>query len=611
METEVAAQLQGMGAIVTPEGIGFRVWAPNAKEVRVFGTFNKWNKRRKSEFVLEPEEHGYWYGFVEDAKPEDEYKFIVKSSSGHLLYRNDPYARKLTNSSGNGIIYDPNSFEWGSDEFTLQSWNQLVIYEMHIGTFHVKEEGKPGTFESAIEKLPYLQELGINAIELMPTAEFPGDFSWGYNPAHPFAVEEAYGGPNALKAFIKAAHEHGIGVIMDVVYNHFGPSDIDLWEFDGWSENGGGGIYFYNDERSETPWGATRPDYGRPEVQQYLRDNALMWLEEFHVDGLRLDGTMFMRSRDGGYSHVPDLDIPEAWEFLRNLNNEINAKYPNKLIIAEDLQDNEWLTKPHHEGGAGFGSQWWAGFVHPVRKEIITMEDEHRNLDLIAACIQFPPDRAFKRVIYTESHDEVANGKSRVAEEIKPGEADSYFSKKRSTLGAGLVFTSPGIPMIFQGQEFLEDRYFSDTEPLNWKKEDAFSGINQLYKDLITIRLNRYGYSKGLTGGNVQIYHQNNDGKVLAYQRWESGEPGDVVVVVANFSNETKSDYVIGLPQSGIWKVRFNSDWDGYDQEFTNETLPEVGADKGETDGMPYYGRFALGPYAMLILSQEPKKKKK
>ncbi|MEQ9442637.1 MAG: alpha-amylase family glycosyl hydrolase [Cyclobacteriaceae bacterium] len=605
---QVITRLPGMGALVSEDGTGFRVWAPNAKEVRLTGTFNHWKKRKKQEFILEAEEQGFWYGFVPDATAGDEYKFIVKSASNKLLFRNDPYARLLTNSDGNSIIYDTEGFDWQDDQFQLNSWNQLAIYELHIGTFHVTEDGKPGTFESAIEKLPYLRDLGINVIELMPTAEFPGDFSWGYNPSYPFSVEEAYGGPDALKAFIKAAHEHGIGIILDVVYNHFGPSDIDLWEFDGWSENGGGGIYFYNDDRSHTPWGNTRPDYGRPEVQQYLRDNALMWLEEFHMDGLRLDGTMFMRSRDGGYSHIPDLDIPEAWEFIRKLNNEIGAKYPNKLIIAEDLQDNHWLTKPHFEGGAGFGSQWWAGFVHPIREAIITMDDAHRDLEVVASCIRFPADEAFRRVIYTESHDEVANGKSRVAEEIKPGESDSYYSKKRSTLGAGLVFTSPGIPMIFQGQELLEDRYFSDTEPLRWEKQDAFSGITQLYRDLISIRLNRFGYSQGLTGGNVQVYHINNVDKVLAFQRWESGESGDVVVVVANFANQTRTDYVIGLPQSGLWKVRFNSDWNGYDPEFTNETLPEVGADKGMTDGMPFYGRFTLGPYAMLILSQEPKK---
>ncbi|WKN43216.1 alpha-amylase family glycosyl hydrolase [Tunicatimonas pelagia] len=599
---KTAEKLAGMGAIPTSEGVAFRVWAPNAQAVRVTGIFCDWNQEGPS---LEAEENGYWYAFVPKASVGDEYKFLIQSPQDDWLYRNDPYARQLTNSDGNSIIYDSSRFNWQDDSFELPPWNQCIIYEMHIGTFHVTEEGQPGTFASAIEKLPYLKDLGVNVIELMPTAEFPGDYSWGYNPAYPFAVEEAYGGPNALKELVRAAHEHGIGVILDVVYNHFGPTDIDLWRFDGWSENDGGGIYFYNDNRADTPWGSTRPDYGRAEVRNYLRDNALMWLEDFRMDGLRLDGTMFMRSQDGGYSHVADLDIPEAWDFFRDLNNEISTKYPNKLIIAEDLQDEEALTKPHFEGGAGFGSQWWAGFVHPVRKAIITMDDTNRDMETVANCVNIPTEQAFRRVIYTESHDEVANGKSRVAEEIKPGEADSFYSKKRSTLGAGLVFTAAGIPMMFQGQEFLEDRYFSDTEPLQWVKQDVFTGITQLYRDLITLRLNRFGHSKGLTGSNTQIIHLNNEGKVIAYQRWETGEPGDTVMVVANFSSEHHIGYTIGMPNLGLWKVRFNSDWEGYDRDFTNQNLPSVEGQEGETDGMPCYGLFDLPAYTMLVLSQD------
>ena len=594
-------KLDGMGAIVSGEGTGFRVWAPNAQGVKVIGSFNDWNE---DGFNLESEEQGYWYGFAPSAQAGHEYKFLIQTQDGDWLYRNDPYARLLTNSDGISIIYDPESFNWEDQQFEFATWNQLVIYEMHIGTFNVTEEGEPGNFDTAAKKLLYLKELGVNTIELMPVGEFPGDISWGYNPAHPFSVEVAYGGPDTFKAFIQAAHNHGIGIILDVVYNHFGPSDIDLWRFDGWSKNEGGGIYFYNDERADTPWGSTRPDYGRPEVRQYLRDNAMMWLDEFRIDGLRLDGTMFMRSIDGGYSQVPDLDIPEAWDFFRSLNNEIGAKYPKKLIIAEDLQDNEWLTKPHFEGGGGFDSQWWAGFVHPIRRAIISMDDTDRDMNTVAGCLDIPAKEAFKRIIYTESHDEVANGKARVAEEIKPGEADSFYSKKRSTLGAGLVFTTAGIPMMFQGQEFLEDRFFSDTEPLRWGKEDEFSGIAQLYRDLITLRVNRYGQSKGLTGSHTQIIRVNNDDKVLAFQRWDTAEQGDTVFVVANFSGQTKSGYSIGLPQAGSWKVRFNSDWEGYDEDFTNETLPEVSAEEGENDGMPYYGLFNLAPYSMLILSQ-------
>jgi 1,4-alpha-glucan branching enzyme len=170
-------------------------------------------------------------------------------------------------------------------------------------------------------------------------AEFGGDFSWGYNPAHIFAVESSYGGPQGFKEFVKAAHKIGLGVILDVVYNHFRPCDLNLWQFDGWNENGLGGIYFYNDWRCETPWGNTRPDYGRGEVRKFIRDNAMMWLEEYHVDGLRMDMTLYIRSVH------PGADLPDGWSLAQWLNSEVNRHFPGRITIAEDLQHNEWLTK--------------------------------------------------------------------------------------------------------------------------------------------------------------------------------------------------------------------------------------------------------------------------
>lgn len=275
----------GMGALTHESGVFFRVWAPNAKSINVVGTFNEW---RDGLNALEHEENGYWGGNVLNAKVGDEYKYVLDTALGKL-HRNDPYAKQMTNSIGNSIIYDSNAFDWGDDNFQMPSWNNLIIYELHAGTFNVKEAGKPGDFYGVIEKLDYLKELGINSIEVMPPFEFPGDFSWGYNPAYPFSIESVYGGADAFKALVKAAHKRGIAVILDVVYNHFGPSDMDIWQFDGWNENNMGGIYFYNDWRATTPWGDTRPDYGRPEVRQYIRDNAIMWIEEFRVDGLRMD----------------------------------------------------------------------------------------------------------------------------------------------------------------------------------------------------------------------------------------------------------------------------------------------------------------------------------
>ena len=201
----------------------------------------------------------------------------------------------------------------------------------------------------------------------------------------------------AFKRFVKRAHQQGIAVILDVVYNHLGPSDLDMWQFDGWSENKRGGIYFYNDDRAHTPWGDTRPAYGHGEVRQYLRDNVFMWLEEYHVDGLRFDGTVYIRTVHGS----SDQDLPEGWSLLPWLNGQITQHFRGRITIAEDLQNNPWLTKDIGAGGAGFGAQWDANFVHPIRQAVITPEDAQRSLLAIrdALCYRYNDD-AFARVIH-------------------------------------------------------------------------------------------------------------------------------------------------------------------------------------------------------------------
>jgi 1,4-alpha-glucan branching enzyme len=487
----------------------------------------------------------------------------------------------------------------------MPPWNELVIYEMHVGTFNTPQRDMPGNFKSAIKKIPYLKELGINAIEIMPPMEFPGDYSWGYNPAYPFAVESSYGSSKEFKALVNEAHKAGIAVILDVVYNHFGPDDMDIWQFDGWKEGEYGGIYFYNDRRAETPWGNTRPDYGRDEVRMYLRDNAVMWLEEFHIDGLRMDATAFIRNVKG-LNDSPSNDIEEGWSFMQWINEEVNNAFPGRITIAEDLCNNAWITKTIGEGGAGFGSQWDNSFANEIRANIITNDDNLRDMDTIANQIKkHIDDDITSRVIYTESHDEIANGKARVPEEIWPGNVDNWFSRKRSVLGAALVLTSAGIPMIFQGQEFLEDRWFYDKDPLDWNLANQYAGLVNLYKTLIELRKNATGTTRGLTGQHVEVHHVNNNEKVVAFHRWFNGGAKDSVIVVFNFCNKELNNYVVGVPSGGKWKVRFNSDWKGFDEEFTDNYTGEPKASEGETDGMSHYISLSIGPYSVLILSQD------
>jgi len=587
-----------MGATPNPAGVGFRVWAPNASGVSVIGSFNDWDGGRHP---LQAEGNGNWFADVPGARAGDSYKFQLQTGQGELK-RIDPYAREVTGSAGDAVVHDT-GFDWEKDSFQIAPWNELVVYELHVGTFNdEQEDGAAARFDSIAGRLGHLKKLGVNAIQIMPVGEFAGDRSWGYNPAHIFSVELSYGGPLAFKKFVQRAHREGIAVILDVVYNHLGPGDLDLWQFDGWSENDAGGIYFYNDERSHTPWGETRPNYGCGEVRQFISDNVFMWLGEYHLDGLRYDCTQFIRSVDGSL----DNDLPEGWSLLQWLNEQISQQFPGRLTIAEDLQNNSWLTRSVGGGGAGFGSQWDANFVHPIRQAVITPDDQERSLAAIrdALCYRYNDD-AFDRVIYSESHDEVANGKSRVPQEINPGDPTGWYAQKRSTLAAALVFTAPGIPMLFQGQEFLEGEWFRDTVPLDWDQRDEYRGIVRLYRDLIHLRLNRGGFTRGLCGQFTQVQHLNEDAKVLAFHRWDRGGAGDDVVVVANFSGEPRDDYQIGFPAPGTWKLRFNSDWQGYSEVFEGHASFDAAAQPGECDGLPSHGALSLGPYSVLIFSQE------
>lgn len=586
------ARWDGMGAIVGEGGVAFRVWAPHATSVSVMGDFNDWSQ---DAHPLASEENGYWYALVPEASVGQQYKFWL-TNGDHAFGRIDPYAREVTNSVGNGVIHDHGRYDWEGDSANCPPHNTLVIYEMHVGSFS-KGEGEVGRFDDVVGRLEYLRELGVNAIQVMPVTEFAGDRSWGYNPAHIFAVESAYGGPDAYKNLIKEAHRHGLAVIQDVVYNHFGPSDLDLWQFDGWTENDKGGIYFYNDDRSATPWGDTRPDYGREEVRRFIRDNALMWLRDYHVDGLRLDMTPYMYRSDGG-------EIPEGWSLMRWITDSIRDEFPGRITIAEDLHGLDAITSSAPEG-AGFHSQWDAEFVHPVRAALTVADDAHRSVPAIAAAVGHSYGDAFSRVIYTESHDEVANGKARVPQEIEPENATGWPAQKRSTVGAALVMTSPGIPMIFQGQESLEGGWFRDDVPLDWRRTSDFRGIINLYCDLITLRQNRWGHSRGLQGHGLNVFHANDEDNLIAFQRWEEHGPGDDVVVVVNLSADAYTDYRIGMPSPGLWKLRFNSDSNDYSALFGDTDSFDLTAFEEEQDGLPCHANVTIAPYSALIYSQD------
>jgi 1,4-alpha-glucan branching enzyme len=575
-----------LGATPYPGGTTFRVWAPHATAVSVVGDWNNFDATKNP---LALGAGGIWSADVAGVSVGAQYRYSL-TANGTTVLHIDPYAQRTTGSKGNGIVDDPRAYPWQND-FRAAPANQQVIYELHVGSFN-NPAGTIGNFDQVRAKMDYLADLGVTAIEIMPPAEFPGANSWGYNPALPMAVETTYGGPDALRALIDAAHARGIAVLIDVVYNHFGRGDLtsSLWCFDG-DCLGAGGIYFYTDTRQSTPWGP-RPDYGRPEVRQFIVDSAVEWLRDFRADGLRWDSTINIRQING-------VDNADGWRVLNDAMAAAHALRPDSIHVAEDFADYDRVTAPQTAGGLGFDTQWDGDFFHPVDAAIITAQDSSRSMPAIAGALSHRlSGRATARVVYTEDHDEVANGKQRIPEMISPGNAGSLAARKRSTLGAALVFTAPGIPMIFMGQEFLTNGTFANTPPLDWSKTTTYAGILAMYRDLIRLRRTL----PGLAGENIQVHHVNDAAKVIAYRRWN--QTGDDVIVVANFANRAFTSYVVGFPRAGIWHVRFQGDARSYSADFGDASAADVTATATARDGLPASGAVMLGPWSAIILSQ-------
>jgi 1,4-alpha-glucan branching enzyme len=464
-----------------------------------------------------------------------------------------------------------------------------VVYELHLGTFNPPAGTVAGTFATAEQKLDYLAALGVNMIEVMPPVEWPSTTSWGYSPDFVFAIQHSYGTPDDARHFVDAAHARGIGVIIDIVHNHYSGKDQPLNCWDGECPSTmQRGVWFYADPaKATTPWGP-RPDFSRPEVQQYIQDNALMFLDEYRCDGLRWDSVSNIRGLNNGAT-----DNPDGRTMLEGIMKTIHAQFPNSLMVAEDLATIDFVT-----GNLGFDTQWDAAFFHPIDDTVIAAADSSRSMPSIASAITHKyNNKALQRVVYSEDHDEVANGRSRIPEMISPGNAGSLAARKRSTLAAAMVMTSPGVPMIFMGQEFLENGHFSDTIALDWTKVTTYGPILQLYTDLIRLRRNLDGNTAGLKGEQVATFHVNDTAKVIAYQR-------DNVVVLANFSQKAFTGYQIGLPTAGTWHVRFNSDDQKYSADFGGTVQGDVTTVAGTRDGFAQSGTVALAPYGVLILSQ-------
>jgi len=569
-----------MGAsVVAGGGATFRVWAPRAQAVHVLGDFNDWRRDDASLLVRHDDR---WAGFFERAKDGDEYMFFVEgeASSGQ---KRDPYARELTPEwpDSHCVVRDPSRYRWRDSDFRTPPFHEFVIYQLHVGAFDGPDRThRVAKFLDTALRVEHLARLGINAVQLLPVVEFQTTFSLGYNGtdyfspemdygihsaaelqryldrvnplfekrgAPPVTVAEATGAMNQLKVLIDLLHVWGIAVILDVVYNHAGG------DFDEKS------IYFFDRQRddslyfSKDGWaGGLVFAFRKPEVRQFLVDNARYWLTEFHFDGLR-------------YDEVSVIDhTGHAWDFCQDLTRSVRHAKPEALQNAEYWPVNSWVVKSIDEGGAGFDTTQHDALRIAVRDALREAAFGHPRMTAIADALHLHGfTHAWQTVPCTENHDRVLRDRDdRIARLADPSNPRSWYARSRSRVAMALTLLGPGIPMLFMGQELLEEKPWSDTRDestLVWWGgiDDGDVHVTNFFRftsELLAMRRRL----PALRSARARILHAHDDTCVLAFHR-------DEVVIIASLDNVTFPSYRLPFPAPGEWREVFNSDaYDDY-----------------------------------------------
>jgi 1,4-alpha-glucan branching enzyme len=584
------------GATPYEGGVEFRVWAPNAKAVAVIGEAAGTAPGRR-ELAAEPGT-GMFSARIDGARAGQRYRYAITTQDGAEVTRLDPRARGIADNES--VIVDPRSYVWKTKAFTPTTRDAAVVYEMHIGSFHAPGGTNSGTFVTALDKLDSLADLGVSTIELMPVNGH-GGHGWGYGPQQWFAPHAAYGSPDELRRFVDEAHARGISVVLDVVYNHYdGWAGAPLRCFDGTCPGTSAGVYFFEqDPYRRTPWGP-RPNFAKKEVADFLTDNVFAWTTEYRLDGFRQDSVSNIRALDGQGS------VPGGVDLLKRMNEVTLAARPGALLVAEDLKGQASITAAQDAGGLGFATQWDGGFHWAVTAAATAGTDDARNIGSVRdALLGSYNGDAMQRLLYVESHDTAGNDGARLPARIDAADHSSYAARKRAMLAAGVLLTAPGVPMLFMGQEMLEDiKFIPQPTPLDWSKATSNSAVRAFYKDMIRLRRDLDGVSGGLRGKNIAVSHINdaNGNKVLVYRRWNKG--GDDVMVVVNFSAKKYARYDVGVPGTGTWQARVDSDATKYGSDFGTATNTAVTVMATPRDGLAATAALTLGPYAVVVLTR-------
>jgi 1,4-alpha-glucan branching enzyme len=555
-------------------GVHFAVWAPNAQRVSVIGDFNRWDGRTHVMRKLIPS--GVWEMFIPDLADGMPYKYEVRTHAGHLLQKADPYARRFEvppNSAS--VIWSDGGHRWGDSDWiqdreSFGAWHDrpMSIYEVHLGSWRrVPEEGyRSLTYrELATTMVPYVREMGYTHIELMPVLEHPFTGSWGYQVIGFFAPTSRFGTPDDFRYFVDECHRHGLGVILDWVPGHFPKDEHGLAHFDGTA------LYEHADPRQgeHREWGTLVFNYGRNEVRSFLFSSALFWLEEFHLDGLRVDAVASMLYLD--YSRNEGEWIPnqfggrenlEAVSFVQQLNTITHGMVPGTITVAEESTAWPAVSRPVYVGGLGFSYKWNMGWMHDMLqyvKEDPVHRRWHHNKITFSMLYAFT-----ENFILPFSHDEVVHGKRAMLDKM-PGD----LWQKHATLRTlyGYMFGHPGKKLMFMGCEFGQWREWNCEESLDWHllEEPMHTGLARWVRELNAIyqrepSLHQVDFEGA---GFTWIDCNDNENSVISLIR-RARNPEDFTVMVANFTPVPRPDYRVGVPAGGWYRELLNSDAESY-----------------------------------------------
>lgn len=614
-----------MGANLIADGATFRAWAPNAQAVYVIGEFN--NRVRNDTSLLNRQPNGYWMGFIPGVRDRHRYKFYV-IGNGSEGPKRDPYARELDTPFPSDCIVRKPDFPWHESGFVTPQFHNFVIYQLHVGTFFTPNlPAKGGTFLDVARKIPHLVSLGITAIQLLPIQEFQTEFSLGYNgtdyfspemdfavtdvdlPAYvnhlnelldarqqrKYSIEALRGEMNQLKALIDLCHVYGLAVILDVVYNHAGGEfgAESLYFFDRQSfENGGNNNSQYFIDKGHA--GGLVFDFSKFEVRDFLIQNAKYFIDEYRVDGFRYDQVSVI-DHDGA---------PYGWSFCQDLTSTLRFYIPSALNKAEYWNVNPFIVMDPPQG-AGFDTTLTDGLRIAIRDVIgNASQPDQRALAMRGLAMSlWPPGfkDQWRFVQGPENHDIVyLNREQRIARLSDPSNPRSWFGRSRSRVAMGISLTAPGIPMLFMGQEFLEDKQWSDNLEFHQDLLLHWAGLEHGDKEMVDhvrftselIKL-RWEYP-ALRGQGFRVVHSHDQNRVLAYHRWVEGEGHDLLIVV-HLSAFNQFNYRIGFPDEGTWREIFNSD------VYENWVNPNVSGNHGavEASAEPLHGFNYSGPLTL------------